>query len=79
MIIFHSYIENENKYFYYNKQRKISQWEHPLDEHYRQIVEKTRSEDSSTGKSRISFLLYRHFSKPYNQIFIDVYNCFPKH
>ncbi|XP_026810555.1 protein PFC0760c isoform X2 [Rhopalosiphum maidis] len=44
------YIKKENKYFYYNKQSKISQWEHPLDEYYRQIVEKTRSEDCSTGQ-----------------------------
>ncbi|CAI6366700.1 unnamed protein product [Macrosiphum euphorbiae] len=47
---FPCYIEKENKYFYYNKQSKISQWEHPVDEYYRQIVEKTRSEDSSTGQ-----------------------------
>ncbi|XP_022177088.1 spindle pole body component 110 isoform X2 [Myzus persicae] len=47
---FPCYIEKENKYFYYNEQSKISQWEHPLDEYYRQIVEKTRSEDSSTGQ-----------------------------
>ncbi|CAH1707562.1 uncharacterized protein PF3D7_1120600 isoform X2 [Aphis gossypii] len=47
---FPCYIEKENKYFYYNKQSKISQWEHPLDEYYRQIVEKTRSEDCSTGQ-----------------------------
>ncbi|XP_025407178.1 centrosomal protein of 164 kDa [Sipha flava] len=43
------YIEKENKYFYFNDQNKISQWEHPLDEHYRQIIEKIRSEDSSTA------------------------------
>jgi len=52
VLLFCSYIEKENKYFYYNEQSKISQWEHPLDEYYRQIVEKTRSEDSSTGKSK---------------------------
>lgn len=50
LYIFHSYIERENKYFYYNKQSNTSQWEHPLDEYYRQIVEKTRTEDPSTGK-----------------------------
>ncbi|XP_025199483.1 uncharacterized protein LOC112597587 [Melanaphis sacchari] len=47
---FPCYIEKENKYFYYNKKTKISQWEHPLDEYYKQIVEKTRSEDCSTGQ-----------------------------
>lgn len=50
VILFRSYIIKENKYFYYNTNSKTSQWEHPLDEHYRQIVEKTRSEDSSTGE-----------------------------
>lgn len=49
-INYSSYIEKEKKFFYYNIQSKTSQWEHPLDEYYRQIVEKTRSEDSSTGK-----------------------------
>lgn len=48
--VFCSYIIKENKYFYYNVQSKTSQWEHPLDEHYRHIVEKIRSEDSSTGE-----------------------------
>lgn len=52
LYLFHSYIEKENKYFYYNDLSKISQWEHPLDEYYRQIVEKTRSEDPSTGECK---------------------------
>lgn len=56
LIISYSYIEKENKYFYYNNQSKQSQWEHPLDEYYRQIVEKTRfAEDSSTGELNIIF------------------------
>ncbi|XP_050441507.1 repetitive organellar protein [Adelges cooleyi] len=44
------YIEQVGKYFYYNTNQNTSQWEHPLDNFYRQIVEKKRSEDSSTGQ-----------------------------
>lgn len=58
MLLFRSYTEKEQTYFYYNTLNKTSQWEHPLDEYYRQLVEKTRSEDSSTGEFFIQSLCF---------------------
>ncbi|XP_046382461.1 centrosomal protein of 164 kDa-like isoform X2 [Ischnura elegans] len=43
------YDEESHGYYYYNTRTGLCQWEHPLDEHFRDAVKKSRSESISSA------------------------------
>lgn len=51
---FFSFDQRKKAWYYFNYENGTSQWEHPLDSVYRDLVQKTRQESLSSGADDIS-------------------------
>jgi hypothetical protein len=55
-VVYFSFDQRKKAWYYFNYENGTSQWEHPLDGVYRDLVKKTRQESLSSGGDDISSL-----------------------
>lgn len=49
MNLYFSYDKDKKEIYYFNFKTKKTQWEHPLDDIYRNLVKKARNESAFSG------------------------------
>lgn len=54
----YSYDKDKKEIYYFNFKTKKAQWEHPLDEAYRNLVKKARTESQLSGEFFKNFFHY---------------------